>query len=119
MISKVGIFTRVYAGVKVDASKIHRRDPLGANRAKSCRQSCSFPTMDRRNEGERLGGRFGKKSAEIYADELARDDREIEFPRKEFLLSPSLLLSWRVHLFRSREGCASTYAIEMKFLINK
>lgn len=75
--------------------------------------------MDRRN-GEKKQDASSKKSTEIYANanggvarESSPDDREIEFPEKEIL--PSRL----VHLFISGEGCASTCAIEMKFLINK
>lgn len=99
------------------------------------------PTMDRGNaekkqeaispgaiaKKKKTRGRKRKgkqKYTEIYASgtespgKLARGDREIEFP--EEILLPSVSLSRaHPHLFISREGCASTYAIEMKFLINK
>lgn len=52
--------------------------------------------------------------------ESSPDDREIEFPEEILLPFVPVSVSRRfVHLFISCEGCANTYAIEMKFLINK
>lgn len=126
MISKLGIFTRVYAGVKVDASKIHRRKGRGERKGiwaghlerverKVPGKVVRFRQWSgakkrggkKESEGERPGSRFGKKSAEIYANKLARDDREIEFPRKEILLSPCLLGAF-IYLSLARDARART-----------
>lgn len=66
----------------------------------------------------RAAGKLGGKAS--------FEDREIEFlgeislPAPSFPFPPlSLRRNSRLHLFIPWKGCASTYAIEMKFLINK
>jgi len=81
--------------------------------------------MDGRN-GEKKQEVLFKKSPQRFTRAAGKlggkplEDREIEFPREiVFFPLPPLFRNSSVHLFISYKGCASTYAIEMKFLINK
>jgi len=96
------------------------------NGQKKQRKETGSPSKKKKKEKKK------RESAEIYAssrrapkESLARRSGKIEFPGEVLLPVTStpprtpLVETAVVHLFISCKGCASTYAIEMKFLINK
>lgn len=123
--SKLGIFTRVYAD-RSRRGEIHRESgklrPGHLQRIErkvpgevALFVSDNGPKKRRKETGcllEKVHGDLRERERRKKLGKARPTIGKLSFPRR---ILPSRL----VHLFISCEGCAGTYVIEMKFLINK
>ena len=117
--------------------------PLGVNQAESSlgevalfvpdngqkkqRKETGSPCKKKKKKKRESPRRFTRVAEELRRKASLEDRGKLSFPGRSYspslpLLAPSrtpLVETAGVHLFISCKGCASTYAIEMKFLINK